>query len=57
MSADQCSVSLERRFDFYDQIHTTSMDIKHFVNTTAVITLGKDMVFWDYIKVGQWPAE
>jgi hypothetical protein len=50
-------VSLERRFTFYDQIHTTGMDIKHVVNATAVITLGKDMVFWDYIEVGKWPAE
>jgi len=47
VSADQCGVSLERRFAFYDQIHTTGMDIKHVVNATAVITLGKDMVFRD----------
>ena len=40
VSADQCGVSLEKRFAFYDQIHTTGMDIKHVVNATAVITLG-----------------
>lgn len=63
VSADQCGVSLDKRFAFYvsflpvscqsysnldrtqDQIHTTGMDIKHVVNATAVITLGKDMVF------------
>merc|ERR1719272_890458 len=47
---DQCGVPLERRFAFYDQIHTTGMDIKHVVNATAVLTLGKDMVFRDYVQ-------
>lgn len=50
VSADQCGISLEKRFAFYDQIHTTGMDIKHVVNATAVITLGKDMVFRDYVQ-------
>ena len=50
VSADQCGVSLEKRFAFYDQIHTTGMDIKHVVNATAAITLGKDMVFRDYVQ-------
>jgi hypothetical protein len=50
VSADQCGVPLERRFAFYDQIHTTGMDIKHIVNAVAVITLGKDMVFRDYVQ-------
>ncbi len=36
----------------YQQIHTTGMDIKHVVNATAVITLGKDMIFRDYVQVG-----
>ena len=48
--ADQCGIPLERRFAFYDQIHTTGMDIQHVVNATAVITLGKDMVFRDYVQ-------
>jgi hypothetical protein len=50
VSADQCGVPLDRRFAFYDQIHTTGMDIKHVVNAVAVITLGKDMVFRDYVQ-------
>jgi hypothetical protein len=50
VSADQCGVPLERRFAFYDQIHTTGMDIKHVVNATAVVTLGKDMVFRDFVQ-------
>jgi hypothetical protein len=48
--ADQCGVPLDRRFAFYDQIHTTGMDIQHVVNATAVITLGKDMVFRDFVQ-------
>jgi len=48
--ADQCGVPLERRFAFYDQIHTTGMDIQHVVNARAVMTLGKDMVFRDYVQ-------
>ncbi len=48
--ADQCGIPLDRRFAFYDQIHTTGMDIKHVVNATAVITLGKDMVFRDFAQ-------
>ena len=50
VSADQCGVPLDRRFAFYDQIHTTGMDIKHVVNAVAVMTLGKDMVFRDYVQ-------
>jgi hypothetical protein len=48
--AETKSNPLERRFAFYDQIHTTGMDIKHVVNATAVLTLGKDMVFRDYVQ-------
>lgn len=48
--ADQCGVPLDKRFAFYDQIHTTGMDIKHVVNATAIITLGKDMTFRDYVQ-------
>jgi hypothetical protein len=50
ISADQCGVPLDKRFAFYDQIHTTGIDIKHVVNATAVITLGKDNVFRDYVQ-------
>jgi hypothetical protein len=47
---NQCGVPLEKRFAFYDQIHTTGTDINHTVNATAVLTLGKDMVFRDYVQ-------
>jgi len=47
---ETCGVPLERRFAFYDQIHTTGMDIKHVLNARAVLTLGKDMVWRDYAQ-------
>ena len=39
-----------RRFTFYDQIHTTGMDIKQTPNACAVVTVGKDMTFRDYAQ-------
>ena len=44
---EQCGVSLDRRFTFYDQTHTTGMDIKQFYTARAAVTLGKDMTFRD----------
>ena len=38
---------MEKRFAFYDQIHTTGMDIRHGLSARAALTLGKDMVFRD----------
>eukprot|EP01012_Entosiphon_sulcatum_P024255 TRINITY_DN29428_c0_g1_i1.p1 TRINITY_DN29428_c0_g1~~TRINITY_DN29428_c0_g1_i1.p1 ORF type:complete len:4234 (+),score=586.19 TRINITY_DN29428_c0_g1_i1:35-12736(+) len=46
----QCGVSLWRRFTFYDQIHTTGMDIKQAPTAAAVVTIGKDMTFRDYAQ-------
>ena len=43
-------VPVESRFAFYDQIHTTGMDIQHRLNARAVLTLGKDMTFRDYAQ-------
>ena len=43
-------IPVESRFAFYDQIHTTGMDIQHRLNACAVLTLGKDMVFRDYAQ-------
>ena len=50
MKLAQCGVPLERRFAFYDQIHTTGMDIKHVLDAKAILTLGKDMTFRDYAQ-------
>ena len=44
---EQCGVPLDRRFTFYDQTHTTGMDIKQFYTARAAVTLGKDMTFRD----------
>jgi hypothetical protein len=50
LKLEQCGISMNRRFAFYDQVHTTGMDIKHMLNATAVLTLGKDMTFRDYAQ-------
>ena len=47
---EQCGVSTKHRFAFYDQVHTTGMDIKHTLDAKAVLTLGKDMTFRDYAQ-------
>lgn len=46
----QCGLHPAKRFTFYDQVHTTGMDIKQCVNARAVLTLGKDMTFRDYAQ-------
>ncbi len=40
----QCDISLDKRFAFYDQVHTTGMDIHHTPNARAVLTLGKGIL-------------
>ena len=47
LKLSQCGIAVENRFAFYDQIHTTGMDIAHTLNARAALTLGKDMVFRD----------
>ena len=47
LKLSQCGIAVENRFAFYDQIHTTGMDIKHTLSARAAITIGKDMVFRD----------
>lgn len=51
MRLSQSGISKERRFSFYDQVHTTGMDIKQHYTAVAVVTLGKDMTFRDYAQV------
>ena len=46
----QCGIAPEHRFTFYDQIHTTGMDIKQYSMARAVLTIGKDMTFRDYAQ-------
>lgn len=50
MLLSQCGVRPDRRFTFYDQVHTTGMDIKQAPSARAVITLGKDMTFRDFAQ-------
>ena len=50
LKLSQCGIAVEKRFAFYDQIHTTGMDIKHALSARAALTLGKDMVFRDYAQ-------
>ena len=46
----QAGVPVHRRFTFYDQVHTTGMDIKQAASARAALTLGKDMSFRDYAQ-------
>ncbi|CAM9352584.1 unnamed protein product, partial [Phaeothamnion confervicola] len=46
----QCHVPPDKRFTFYDQVHTTGMDIPQHLSAVAAVTLGKDMVFRDYAQ-------
>ncbi|KAJ8602501.1 hypothetical protein CTAYLR_001253 [Chrysophaeum taylorii] len=50
MPEEQCGVPLERRFAFYDQVHTTGIDVRHVANAMALVTLGKDMVWRDFAQ-------
>ena len=44
---------MSQRFTFYDQIHTTGMDIKQSLDACAAVTLGKDMTLRDLAQ-GCW---
>lgn len=46
----RCGVALSRRFTFYDQVHTTGMDIKQTLDARAACTLGKDMTLRDHAQ-------
>lgn len=46
----QCGIPADKRFAFYDQVHTTGMDIQHTLDATAVLTLSKDMIFRDWAQ-------
>eukprot|EP01012_Entosiphon_sulcatum_P004402 TRINITY_DN11719_c0_g1_i1.p1 TRINITY_DN11719_c0_g1~~TRINITY_DN11719_c0_g1_i1.p1 ORF type:complete len:3283 (+),score=530.28 TRINITY_DN11719_c0_g1_i1:870-9851(+) len=46
----QSGLDPQRRFTFYDQVHTTGMDIRQAVGAVAALTLGKDMCFRDYAQ-------
>jgi len=45
---EDSGIGPDQRYAFYDQIHTTGMDIKHKHDAKALLTIGKDMVLRDY---------
>ena len=50
MALEQCGVPKERRFSFYDQVHTTGTDIPQTATANAVLTLSADLIFRDYAQ-------
>ena len=50
MKLHQCGIAWSERFSFYDQIHTTGMDIKQHNNAKACITVGKDTTLRDFAQ-------
>jgi hypothetical protein len=50
MKLAQCGLAWSERFSFYDQIHTTGMDIKQHSRAKACITVGKDTTFRDFAQ-------
>jgi hypothetical protein len=47
----RAGIAINKRFTFYDQIHTTGIDIKQAMNARAAVTLGKDMTLRDFSQV------
>ena len=50
VALDMCGVPLERRFAFYDQSHTTGVDLKLAPTARGALTVGKDNTFRDYAQ-------
>jgi hypothetical protein len=50
---EQSSVQPGNRFTFYDQHHTTGVDIAQAPTARAVVTVGKDSILRDYAQ-GAW---
>ena len=46
----QCGLPWHERFAYYDQVHTTGMDIKHHDRARALITVSKDTTFRDFAQ-------
>ena len=50
MGLERCGLPKERRFSFFDQVHTTGMDIPQAATARAVLTLAADLIFRDYAQ-------
>ena len=46
-------ITEERYFTFYDQVHTTGIDIKHTIDAVCLVTIGKGMTLRDLMQ-GAW---
>ena len=53
VSLKESGVSPSRRFCFYDQVHTTGIDVKHRADSKAAITLSASLTYRDYAQ-GAW---
>ena len=51
MGLERCGLPKEQRFSFFDQVHTTGMDIPQAAGARAVLTLGADLTFRDFAQV------
>jgi len=47
---ERSGVAPQKRFTFYDQVHTTGMDVPQPTDACAVVTLGKDLTLRDYAQ-------
>ena len=47
---EQCGLGAHERFTFFDQVHTTGMDIPQPLAACAMLTLGKDLTWRDYAQ-------
>ena len=50
LSLAGCGVAPHRRFTFFDQVHSTGMDIEQTLSARAAMTIGKDMTFRDFAQ-------
>ena len=50
---ESSGIRKENRFTFYDQVHTTGIDVKQPLDAVAAVTIGKDMTLRDYSQ-GCW---
>ena len=51
VSLERSGVDAERRFTFFDHVHTTGTDVPQPPHARAALTIGKDMSFRDLAQV------
>jgi hypothetical protein len=50
LSLAGCGVAPHKRFTFFDQVHSTGVDVQQTLSARAAMTLGKDMTFRDFAQ-------